>query len=202
MIWLRWPSLADLGARILSCMYYIILLSPLSQCLFNSIEHGVRLRSSSSPVEVMANAFADTLAVIPFPSQKRKEVLQLLLQETGGDLLKNRAILNQAFWTDKSPSRSITLFRFVGEFKCALSAKNYNQLLIDFASGQCQLRALGIRHTIWGATCSLGIVEVYSSEWDEKNSVRNMSSYVPFPLVYLQANDSSLFMSIPTENGT
>jgi hypothetical protein len=185
-------------------MYYIILLSPLSQCLFNSIEHGVRLRSSSSPVEVTANAFADALAVTPFPSQKRKEVLQLLLQETGSDLLNNRAILNQAFWNDKSPSKScaITLFRFVGEFKCTLSAKNFNQLLIDFASGQCQLRALGIRHTIWGATCSLGIVEVYSSEWDKNNSVRNMSSLVPLPLVYLQVNGSSLFMSILTENGT
>jgi hypothetical protein len=63
-----------------------------------------------------------------------------------------------------------------------------------------QLRALGIRHTIWGATCYLGVVEVFSSEWDEDNIVRNMFSLVPLPFAFLQANDSSVFSSIPTQN--
>ena len=100
--------------------------------------------------------------------------------------INDRSILNQAFWTDKSLSESgaVTLFRFVGEFKHGHSGKNFNQLLIDFASGQCQLLALGIRHAIRGATCSLGVVYIFSSGWDEDNLVRNMSSFVPLPLVY------------------
>jgi hypothetical protein len=96
-----------------------------------------------------------------------------------------RNIWKHAFWTDKTPSE-VTLFRFVGEFKHTVSARNLNQLLMDFASGQCQLRALGIRSIIWGATCSSGVVEVYSSEWNINLSVNNVSSFVLVHLAYLQ----------------
>jgi hypothetical protein len=110
-------------------------------------------------------------------------------------------ILKHAFWTDNALS-GITLFRFVGEFKCASSSKNFNQLLMDFATGQCQLRGLGIREVIWGATYSLGVVEVFSSEWNINGSVSNVSSFVPSHFAYLDENNSRTLWSIVTKSGT
>lgn len=138
---------------------------------------------------VTANAFADALAVTPFPSDKTRDVLDLVESEMRDiATLPTRAILNSAFWTDKglSESGAVSLFRFVGEFKRTIAAKNFNQLLMDFATGQCQLLALGIRETIWGATCSLGVVELFSSQWNTDGSVSNLSSFV----LGLQENNS------------
>ena len=170
---LRWPSSADLDALIVSSKFVFSWL-PLFQCLFNGIEHGIQLRTSGSPVAVAANALADALVVTTFPSGKTEAVINLMALEMGGassfiDILKH------AFWTDNALS-GITLFRFVGEFKRAPSSKNVNQLLMDFATGQCQLRALGIREIIWGATYSLGVAKVFSSEWNINGSVSNVSS--------------------------
>jgi hypothetical protein len=74
---LRWPSSADLDALIVSSKSVFSWLS-LFQCLFNSIEHGIRLRTSGSPVAVAANALADALVVTEFPSSKTEAVINLM----------------------------------------------------------------------------------------------------------------------------
>ena len=45
---------------------------------------------------------------------------------------------------------------------------NKNQLLMDLRAAQHQRRALGLpSRIIWGATCSKGQFEVFSSEWED-----------------------------------
>jgi hypothetical protein len=60
---------------------------------------------------------------------------------------------------------------------------------------------LGIQQTIWGATCSLGIVEVFSSQWNTDGSVNNLSSFFLSPLAYKKMIGNSVFGFIPTQNG-
>jgi hypothetical protein len=132
------------------------------------------------------------LAVTPFPDEKAHAVINIFAQEETIDTLKH------AFWAPRplssfSPgSTSISTFRFVGEFKHMSTfdydkdkenfQHNRNKLLNAFATGQCQLRALGIRRqVIWGATwCAFGFVEVLSAEWYHGD--RSVSNHcVPFP---------------------
>jgi len=70
----------------------------------------------------MANTFANVLAVILFPTEKLKDIFQLMMQEMSFNRVDG-SIMNQAFWTVKCLSESgpLTLFCFVGEFKHALS---------------------------------------------------------------------------------
>jgi len=111
--------------------------------------------------------------------------------------------MNQAYWTGVGKvSGAISIIRFIGEFKRSASEKNKNQLLMDFATGQCQQRALSIRQTIWGATCSAGIVEIYSSNWDTDSLVELYYIFPAGPVRYLQDMMVRLSMSIHTSDST
>jgi hypothetical protein len=94
---------------------------------------------------VTANEFADALCVTTFSSNKTEAIVDLVGQETRGASTPKNILRNA--------------------FKHARSAKNLNQLLMDFATGQCKLLALGIRQIIWDATYSLGVAKFFSSHW-------------------------------------
>ncbi|KIM84825.1 hypothetical protein PILCRDRAFT_87217 [Piloderma croceum F 1598] len=111
-------------------------------------------------------------------------ILSSLGAGNGRDPFNERSILNQAFWTDKglSESGTVTLFRFIGEFKRALSAKNFNQLLIDFASGQCQLRALGrttyyLGRYLFSGCCATSIFKTNLSRLEPQTILASLKAH-------------------------
>jgi hypothetical protein len=139
---------------------------------FNSVEAAIRLRTSDSTVDVAANALADVLVTFPFPLDISSQVVGLIYADADATGSPVAEVMDQAYWTGAGEtSGAISLLRFIGEFKPSAGEKNRNQLLIDFGTGQCQQRALGITQTIWGGTCSAGIVAIYSSNWNLNSSV-------------------------------
>jgi hypothetical protein len=83
----------------------------------------------------------------PFLSDKTKAVIDLVARDGDADAPRN-TLKHEAFWSDKV-LREVIRFRFVGSSVHFLPTINH--LLMDFATGQCQLRALRIREIIWGA---------------------------------------------------
>ncbi|KIM75418.1 hypothetical protein PILCRDRAFT_827342 [Piloderma croceum F 1598] len=71
-------------------------------------------------------------------------------------------VLDRAFWEAKGGSEP-TLPCFAGEFKRNTASHNRNQLMIDMATFQSQLRALGLTKILWGATYAGGVFEIFSS---------------------------------------
>ena len=119
-----------------------------------SHEGRLRLQDAKTDLEVGVNAAADSLALVEFPP-----ALWLSICQEGGD---EDNVLKRAFW-DTPASSNPTLPRFTGEFKRHTGSHTANQLIIDMATFQSQLRALNINEILWGATYAGGIFEIFSS---------------------------------------
>jgi hypothetical protein len=118
---------------------------------------------------VGAKAEADTVVVTPIPEEKMDDITAALNKIT--TRTNRQEILRRLFWTPNTISQN-TLIIFLGEFKKDEGARNQNQLLLDFLTAQSQRLALGLPNIIlWGSTCAKGKFTVYSSKWNEDNTV-------------------------------
>jgi hypothetical protein len=120
-----------------------------------SISHDGRLRLPATETDVVVGvkAAADSLTFVPLPRDLWERIV---------DGVTEKHVLDRAFW-DAGCGSVPTLPRFSGEFKRNTANQNRNQLMIDMATFQSQLRALGLTKILWGATYAGGVFEIFSS---------------------------------------
>jgi hypothetical protein len=131
-------------------------------CTHLSLSHGTSTEKCYRLVELDCNAQSDTLIIIP--SQKIADKLQLL-QYT----FTQPAVIDHLYWSTKDP---FSVIAFAGEFKKDNESYNRNQLIMVLTTAQSQRKALSLEKSIiMGATSCRGRVQIYSSYWNDDDTV-------------------------------
>jgi hypothetical protein len=129
-------------------------------------------KSIYTDINFSRKAIVDTVVLRPIPGATMDKVRAAIRKAVGRDNYMNT--LSRLYWQPTVQDQN-TLIAFAGEFKKRPGNSNRNQLLLDFGTAQSQRRAFGLSDIIiWGAVCSQGQFEVYSSQWSQDHSVRLM----------------------------
>lgn len=126
--------------------------------------------SPRSGINVGPTAIADIFVLMPIPKAIMDKIYTALRKKTGGAALDEA--YSRLYWQPVIEDEN-SLIDFCGEFKKRPNFQNRNQLLFDLRTAQSQRRAFGLPNTIlWGAVCSAGQFQVFSSNWSDDGAVR------------------------------
>jgi hypothetical protein len=130
----------------------------------------MKLRKSVSSISVSLKAVVDAVVLIPIPGEVMDKIGVAVRDSTKVEVLEET--LHRLYWKPEAVDEN-SLMAFVGEFKKRLGTHNRNQLLADLLTAQSQRRAFGLPDIIvWGAVCSAGQFQVFSSIWNDTHTVR------------------------------
>lgn len=157
----------------------------LIQLAFSSRKEGVHdvcmksaFKLSDSPrsgINVGPTAIADIFVLMPIPKAIMDKIYTALRKKTGGAALDEA--YSRLYWQPVIEDEN-SLIDFCGEFKKRPNFQNRNQLLFDLRTAQSQRRAFGLPNTIlWGAVCSAGQFQVFSSNWSDDGAVVEWSAH-------------------------
>jgi len=138
---------------------------------------------------VGVKAAADSLALVRFPQ---------VLWEPIFDKVDEKHVLDRAFWDAEGGSEP-TLPCFAGEFKRDTASHNRNRLMMDMATFQSQLRALGIKKILWGATYAGGVFEIFSSRSNSTKTGSHGVSNLIDPVSFLKCYSFMANLALDTE---
>ena len=124
--------------------------------------------SKGKKINVGSRAIVDTMVLTFIPDETMDDVELHVNQWTPEEERRDRIL--DLYWSPHTTRNSLIVF--LGEFKKGSHERNRSQLLLDFCTAQYQRYALGLPNAIiWGVTCAMGKFEVYSSMWDDNQSV-------------------------------
>ncbi|KDQ59548.1 hypothetical protein JAAARDRAFT_625073 [Jaapia argillacea MUCL 33604] len=157
----------------------------------------IHLCKVANPVSVTPKPImtADTLVTTEHSAQSLHDIgVELVaLQVT-----LSQDMLRQLEWGERRDEFSLIMF--AGEFKTVTTSSNMSNLVMDLTTAQYHRRALKLKdRVVFGGTYSSGILEVYSSSWDE-NWVRStfpaVSNGIASPaFVFAVAHPSRTYVS-------
>jgi hypothetical protein len=130
-------------------------------------QHRIRTEEAYCIVNLPPNpdAVFDTLVTIP--SDRMDTELECL-----GTTFEDPTVMDHLFWSSSGSVSPFSIIGFAGEFKKDDAESNKNQLISVLATAQSQRKALSLKKSIvMGATGCRGHVQIYSSYWNDDETV-------------------------------